>query len=60
MVELWIAVDKSGSVYLYGGKPEKALDVYLYGGDYMEITKEIMIKLIGKEITWEDEPVQIK
>ncbi len=45
MAELWIAVDKNHEVYLYEGKPTKYHDEYFSGGNFIEITKDIMLKL---------------
>lgn len=59
MLELWIAVDKNGTICLFNSKPMRHYSMYVDGGECVQITKDIMIKLIGKELTWEDEPVQI-
>lgn len=60
MSELWIAVDKSGSICLFNSEPMRHYSMYVDGGDCIQISKEVMIKLIGREITWEDDPVKIE
>ena len=58
----WIAVDADNSVYLYEFKPEKgfsAWNVDTCGGIYSEIDRGFDIILIGKTLTWKDEPVEI-
>lgn len=67
----WLAVDKNGSEYLYTKKPERIIhynvfkpnevDFEIWGsdGDNIELPKGSIKKLIGRELTWEDEPVEI-
>ena len=58
----WIAVDKSGNEYIFDAKP-----VRFGGAWYTKYMDEKLIvlpngsikKLIGQELTWEDEPVEL-
>lgn len=45
----WIAVEKSGSIWLFEKKPER----------HQEITELSIEQLIGRTITWEDEPIEL-
>ena len=64
---MWLAVDKDNSVWLYDKKPSRrnTLDTnsetwaVLPEEMYIEASKEVMLKLLGKELTWNDEPVEI-
>lgn len=65
---VWFAVDKDGSEYIYDNKPER-IDSY-WGiqeskigepiGVLILLPKGTIKKIIGKELTWDDEPVYIK
>lgn len=64
---MWLAVDKDNSVWLYDKKPSRrhTLDTnpetwaVLPEEMYIETSKEVMFKLLGKELTWNDDPVEI-
>ena len=64
---MWIAVDKNNSVWLYDKKPARlqTLDTNYETWAIMpedaciQISKEVMFKLLGKELTWSDEPIEI-
>lgn len=63
----FVATDKDGSEWIYSVIPirgEKhwiiAHDDLISGEDYFELPKGSIRKLIGRELTWEDEPVEIK
>lgn len=67
----WLAVDKNGSEYLYTKKPERIIhynvfrpneiDFEIWGSSspYIILIPGSIKKLIGRELTWEDEPVEI-
>lgn len=64
----WVAVDYNGDEYIYDNKPEKSgyltynppEDIYgEFIGSMIELTKGTIKKLIGRDLTWEDEPVEI-
>lgn len=64
----WLAVDKDGTEYIYSDKPERFKGVwetsYYEAGDPMQgmvlLPKGSIKKLIGRDLTWEDEPVKYK
>lgn len=64
---MWLAVDKDNSVWLYDKKPARmqTLDnisntwAVMPEDNCIQISKEVMLKLLDKELTWNDEPVKI-
>lgn len=72
----WLAVDKYGNEEIHSVKPfrkkhfweipyEKDYDdngfpVCYYKGDCIQLPKGTIKKIIGRELTWNDEPVEIK
>ena len=64
---MWLAVDKDNSVWLYNKKPAllQTLDTNSETQAIMpedaciQTSKEVMLKLLGKELTWSDEPIEI-
>lgn len=57
----WLAVDLFGNEYIFTGKPTKG-ETYWNENDYwdeVELPKGSIKKLIGYELTWEDEPIEI-
>lgn len=60
----WVAVDKNGDEYVYSSKPYrdccKGLELWMSIGDYVELPKGSIKKLIGRELTWSDEPVKLE
>lgn len=63
----WIAVDKNGAETLYSHKPfRKWHDEWGFrreteegGAFYMDIPKGTSLMLTGKQMTWDDEPVEL-
>lgn len=60
----WVAVDKGGTEILFEGKPHR-IDDYLWAADsyydkYVELPSGSIKKLIGRDLTWENEPVELK
>lgn len=64
----WLAVDKDGGEYLYSNKPIRRSDGYWwnstdeYGEDtecFIGLPIGSVRKLIGRELTWEDEPIEL-
>lgn len=67
----WLAVDKDGQEYLYLNKPERYthynvfksdeidFEIWTSGGDNLELSKGSIEKLMGRKLTWNDEPVEI-
>lgn len=60
----WLAVDKNGTECLFSHKPSRGLEYYkwriMVNGTFIELPKGSIKKLIGKELTWSDEPVKLK
>lgn len=61
----WLAVDKDGTECAYVLEPERDDEVFnavVKNGvitDFVELPSGSIKKLIGRELTWEDEPVEI-
>lgn len=58
----WVAVDRNGMEYIYPIKPSRDKDFYItyYGHNIICLPKGSIKKLIGRELTWEDNPVELK
>ena len=61
----WVATDKNGDEFIYGVRPyrreclgewwpDEALD-----DDLIDLPDGTIEKLIGRQLTWEDEPVEL-
>ena len=57
----YVGVDKNGSEWIFEHKPDRdaRIPIWLNGCDYMELPKGSIAKLIGRELTWDDEPVEL-
>lgn len=58
----WIATDKDGGIVIFTNKPtrDKTIEFWIQeSGDFKVLSKEIERSLIGRELTWADEPVEI-
>lgn len=60
----WVAVDKDGTEYIFRKEPERLSVNWqdLMYGFYTDIRlpRGSIKKLIGKDLTWQDEPVELK
>ena len=62
----WIAVDKDGTESEWKIKPIRLGDEWFFSGQQedseglKELPKGSIEKLIGRKLTWEDEPVELK
>ena len=61
----WVAVDKDCEEYIYGSKPNRRSDWLLWETDINDDSMVLLPKgtikvLIGRELTWEDESVELK
>ena len=59
----WVAADKDGSEYVYQDKPIRKNELFDRQEDESELVllpKGSIKKLIGRELTWEDEPVELE
>ena len=68
IVMAWVAVNRYGDEYIFEAMPERFYCVWaptfcehenrVY--DYVELPKGSIKKLIGRELSWNDEPVELK
>lgn len=60
----WVAVDKDGIENIYKSKPYRAYDHWWDDHDGFDtevsLPKGSIKKLIGRDLTWEDNPVELK
>lgn len=62
----WVAVDENGDEWIYGkDKPYRerfGIDIWVWFSDgaSVHLPKGTIKKLIGYELTWKDEPVELK
>lgn len=60
MKKCWLATDISGSCYIFDVKPERTtINIWGSSGTYQHIPDQLCVMLIGKELNWQDEPVEI-
>lgn len=60
-MKAWIAVDKDNSFWLYSEKPRRCGNYWTTNEDAFikSVTPETAFILVGKEISYKDEPVLI-
>lgn len=58
----WVAVHKNGDEVIFDFKPYRYNDFFwvVDDGDDIYIPKGTIKKLIGRDLTWKDEPVELK
>lgn len=57
----WVAVDKDSTEYIYGDKPSRTSASCWYSAfELVRVPNNSIKKLIGRKLTWEDEPVELK
>ena len=57
----WLAVDQDGSEAIYDEVPNRVHDcMWISIYDYVDLPLGSIKKLIGRELTWIDEPVELK
>lgn len=56
----YLAVDKDGDEWVYEEYPERHYSVWDSYTHRVELPKGSIAKLIGRELTWEDEPVELE
>ena len=62
----WVAVDKNGSEWVYNDKPFRGQceffwnDLHVVEPHMIRLPRGTIKKLIGRELTWDDEPVELK
>ena len=56
----WVAVDKSGEEHIFEYFPERSDPFWVCSNEeWVGIPNGVIAKLIGRELTWEDEPVEL-
>lgn len=63
MIMAWLAVDKDGSEYVYQDKPirkDKLFDRQEDESELVQLPEGSIKKLTGKELTWDDEPIELE
>lgn len=55
----WLAVDKNGSEFIYDEFPKRDEEVWDTKFSYIPLPQGSIKKLIGRDLIWEDEPVEI-
>ena len=57
----WVAVNKNGDEVLFDFEPERYNDFFWVEdvGDDIYLPKGTIKKLIGRDLTWEDNPVEL-
>lgn len=68
IVMAWVAVNWNGDEYIYEAMPERFYHRWLPAiceyqdrvYEYIELPKGSIKKLIGRELSWNDEPVELK
>lgn len=59
----WVAVDKDGNEIIWDSEPvrkENYWDIVDSFDNAVELPKGSIKKLIGRDLTWEDDPVELK
>ena len=56
----WVAVDSVNLEWVFRNKPTKGKYGWWYAEDAIVLPKGTIKKLIGRELTWVDEPVELK
>ena len=62
-INAWVAVDADGSEWVFTNHPERDIRELMWlanGNNYTELPKGSIKALIGRELTWNDEPVELK
>ena len=54
----WLCVEYKGSEYICSNEPKKMANFYVCR-DFVKLPKGTIKKLIGKELTWKDKPVEL-
>ena len=57
---IWLAVDYNGIEKAFWNKPKRCEKHREWWGDVMVLPHGSIKKLIGRELTWDNEPVELK
>ena len=56
----WVAVDKDKAEYIYESKPHREEGAWYEHCDFVQLPIGSINKLIGKDLTWDNDPVELK
>lgn len=56
----YVAVDEDKAEYVYDREPRKLDYTWRGAGEFCELPRGSIEKLIGRKLTWEDEPAELK
>lgn len=56
----WLALDKENVEIVCDYKPHRIEDTWDCYGNIVELPQGTIKKIIGRDLTWEDDPVEIK
>lgn len=59
----WVAVDgRDGTEWIYKYKPEREGEsgYWWHGGECIGLPQGSIKKLIGRDLTWEEDPIELK
>lgn len=67
MIFAWVCVDQGGEEYICGDLPERVSDEmdgvemeYWFTENMVEVPIGTIKKIIGKDLTWNDDPVELE
>ena len=55
----WVAVDKNGDEYIFECNPHRDEDAWFEHCDFVELPKGSIKKLIGRDLTWSDDTIEL-
>ena len=56
----WLAVDYDGAEWVYRAQPFRGETRFKTNFECVELPKDNVVKLIGKELSWENESIELK
>ena len=56
----WLAIDENGDEYVFVYEPHREGDTWLEYCDFVQLPIGTIRKLIGKDLAWDDDPVELK
>ena len=57
----WVAVDENGDEFIYRSEPYRLQNYwYMCDNHFVELPKGSVEKLLGRKLSWNDEPVELK
>ena len=56
----WVAIDYDDAEWIYRVQSFRGETRFKTNSECVELPKDSVVKLIGKELFWEDEPIELK